>query len=112
MKEAYQLDWEANEKRNASTEKLKKLPEIEMKLRSAVLSRKFLENNGQRVLVNWLSRLPDKTEPNFSFRMRLYNLLIDMKAPSFESVSELHGTIRQIYLKGSKKLNSTSFPFV
>ena len=102
MDEAYQLDCDANVRKVGSTEKIKKLPIIEQKLRSAVLSKKFLEENGQRILASWLSRLPDKTESNISFRTRLFNLLLDLKIPHYDTISRIHGNIKQIYQQGKK----------
>lgn len=103
MKEAYDKDCEANVKRQASSEKLKMLRTVEQNLRSALLSRKFLENDGQNILVLWLSRLPDKSEPNVTFRTRLYSLLLDMKVPNYDNVSSLHAIIRKIYQNGKTK---------
>lgn len=101
MKEAYEKDCDANAKKQGSTEKLKKLPMVEQKLRSAIISKKFLESNGQNILAEWLSRLPDKSELNVTFRTRMYNLLLDLKIPSYDAVNNLHAFVRKIYQQGT-----------
>jgi hypothetical protein len=100
MQKAYRADIAANIHQKESTEKVKMLPMVEQNLRSRVVSIKFLENKGEKVLSYWLSKLPDKSEMHVSFRIKLLKVLFDMKVPSFETIPALYETVKQLYQKG------------
>lgn len=78
MKDAVELDNEANKSRQAATKKLKLLPFIISQLRKVDLRDAFLDSNILSVITEWLAPLPDRSLPHLNIRESLLKILVDL----------------------------------
>lgn len=77
MRDAVELDCEANKNRQAATRKLKMLPFVVNQLRKVDLRDAFLDSDILSAITEWLTPLPDKSLPHLNIRESLLKILQD-----------------------------------